>query len=143
MGQRRTPPQNTSGPSPDRLRLNHAEWSPRPPLWPTQAASYRGVACPIVSSLCHAACGRVASWSAARPSRCGVHQETYQRRSDAERALSLIEVQMFSGEWADSDRNFNKMSAWPHAAQAIGAKAFTSTTFGTQATIWQRPAARA
>ena len=30
--------------------------------------------------------------------------ETYGRKSDAERALSLIEAQMISGEWADSER---------------------------------------
>ena len=30
---------------------------------------------------------------------------TYERKSDAERALSLIEAQMISGEWADSDRS--------------------------------------
>jgi hypothetical protein len=31
--------------------------------------------------------------------------ETYLRKSDAERALSLIEAQMISGEWAGSDRS--------------------------------------
>jgi integrase len=31
--------------------------------------------------------------------------ETYERKSDAERALSLIEAQMISGEWTDSDRS--------------------------------------
>src|SRR6266480_1240876 len=35
--------------------------------------------------------------------------ETYERKSDAERALSLIEVQMISGEWADSDRSKIKL----------------------------------
>jgi hypothetical protein len=35
--------------------------------------------------------------------------ETYERKSDAERALSLIEAQMISGEWADSDRSKIKL----------------------------------
>src|SRR5215471_3739117 len=35
--------------------------------------------------------------------------ETYERKSDAERALALIEAQMISGEWADSDRSKIKL----------------------------------
>lgn len=35
--------------------------------------------------------------------------ETYGRKSDAERALSLIEAQMISGEWADSERGKIKL----------------------------------
>lgn len=35
--------------------------------------------------------------------------ETYERKSDAERALSLIEAQMISGEWTDSDRSKIKL----------------------------------
>ena len=35
--------------------------------------------------------------------------ETYERKSDAERAMSLIEAQMISGEWADSDRSKIKL----------------------------------
>jgi integrase len=35
--------------------------------------------------------------------------ETYERKSDAERALSLVEAQMISGEWADSDRSKIKL----------------------------------
>jgi integrase len=34
---------------------------------------------------------------------------TYERKADAERALSLIEAQMISGEWADSDRSKIKL----------------------------------
>jgi hypothetical protein len=29
-------------------------------------------------------------------------QDTYERKSDAERALSLIEAEMIAGEWAPS-----------------------------------------
>jgi integrase len=35
--------------------------------------------------------------------------ETYERKSDAERALALIEAQMLSGEWADADRSKIKL----------------------------------
>jgi integrase len=35
--------------------------------------------------------------------------ETYERKSDAERALSLIEAQMISGVWVDSDRSKIKL----------------------------------
>ncbi len=35
--------------------------------------------------------------------------DTYERKSDAERALSLIEAQLISGEWTDSDRSKIKL----------------------------------
>jgi hypothetical protein len=35
--------------------------------------------------------------------------ETYERKSHAERALSLVEAQMISGVWADSDRSKIKL----------------------------------
>jgi integrase len=47
--------------------------------------------------------------------------DTYQRRSDAERALSLIEAQMISGEWADSDRS--KIKLQDYAAYWIAQRA--------------------
>lgn len=47
--------------------------------------------------------------------------ETYERKSDAERALSLIEAQMISGEWADSDRS--KIKLQDYAAYWISQRA--------------------
>jgi integrase len=47
--------------------------------------------------------------------------ETYERKSDAERALSLIEAQMISGEWADSDRS--KIKLQDYAAYWIAQRA--------------------
>jgi hypothetical protein len=47
--------------------------------------------------------------------------ETYERKSDAERALSLIEAQMISGEWADSDRS--KIKLQEYAAYWIAQRA--------------------
>jgi hypothetical protein len=47
--------------------------------------------------------------------------ETYERKSDAERALSLIEAQMISGEWADSDRS--KIKLQNYAAYWIAQRA--------------------
>lgn len=38
--------------------------------------------------------------------------ETYERKSDAERALSLVEAQMISGHWADSDRSKIKLRTY-------------------------------
>jgi hypothetical protein len=47
--------------------------------------------------------------------------ETYERKSDAERALSLIEAQMISGVWADSDRS--KIKLQDYAAYWIAQRA--------------------
>jgi integrase len=47
--------------------------------------------------------------------------ETYERKSDAERALALIEAQVISGEWADSDRN--KIKLQDYAAYWIAQRA--------------------
>src|SRR5215470_15570889 len=47
--------------------------------------------------------------------------ETYERKSDAERAVSLIEAQMISGEWADSDRS--KIKLQDYAAYWIAQRA--------------------
>ena len=47
--------------------------------------------------------------------------ETYERKSDAERALSLIEAQMISGEWAASDRS--KIKLQDYAAYWIAQRA--------------------
>ena len=47
--------------------------------------------------------------------------QTYERKSDAERALSLIEAQMISGEWADSDRS--KIKLQDYAAYWIAQRA--------------------
>jgi integrase-like protein len=47
--------------------------------------------------------------------------QTYARKSDAERALSLIEVQMISGEWASS--NQSKIKLQDYAAHWIAQRA--------------------
>jgi hypothetical protein len=47
--------------------------------------------------------------------------ETYERKSDAERALSLIEARMISGVWADSDRS--KIKLQDYAAYWIAQRA--------------------
>jgi integrase len=47
--------------------------------------------------------------------------ETYGRKSDAERALSLIEAQLISGEWSDSDRG--KIKLQDYAAYWISQRA--------------------
>jgi hypothetical protein len=47
--------------------------------------------------------------------------ETYERKSDSEWALSLIEAQMISGEWADSDRS--KVKLQDYAAYWIAQRA--------------------
>src|SRR6266571_9508328 len=47
--------------------------------------------------------------------------ETYERKSDAERALALIEAQVISGEWADSDRS--KIKLQDYAAYWIAQRA--------------------
>ena len=36
--------------------------------------------------------------------------DTYERKSDAERALTLIEAQMMAGEWTDPDRGKVKLA---------------------------------
>jgi hypothetical protein len=44
-------------------------------------------------------------------------QDTYERKSDAERALSLIEAQMIAGEWADLE--LGKVKLGDYAAARI------------------------
>jgi hypothetical protein len=41
--------------------------------------------------------------------------ETYERKSDAERALVLIEAQMASGEWSDPERRKVKLGEYAEA----------------------------
>jgi integrase len=42
-------------------------------------------------------------------------QDTYERKSDAERALSIIETQMIAGEWADPERGKVKLGDYAAA----------------------------
>ena len=45
-----------------------------------------------------------------RTGRCGHAPETFERKSDAERALVLIEAQLSAGEWTDPERGKVKLA---------------------------------
>jgi Phage integrase, N-terminal SAM-like domain len=47
--------------------------------------------------------------------RMRTEQDTYERKSDAERALSIVEVQMIAGEWTDPERGRVKLGDYAAA----------------------------
>lgn len=71
--------------------------------------------------------------------------DTYERKSDAERALTLIEAQMMAGEWTDPDRGKVKLADYAATwiAERPGLRSGRSTsTLGispsTLRLIWAR-----